>query len=113
MFLSSLCSRSGLLSQLLTSDLLLFELLHLDCKLPLLFLLTAESLLLLSLPFGILSLESVFLLFELALSCLLSLLFLQVANQPLSGDLLALVALPDAIWHSFEVCAEQVVGLFT
>ena len=77
------------------------------------FLLSTEPLLLLTHLFGVLSLKPVFLLLKLALSRFLPLLLLQVANEALSRDLLALVALPDALRHSLEICTEQVVWLLT
>lgn len=49
----------------------------------------------------------------LSLASLLALLLLEVANEALAGDGLALEALPDALWHPVEVCAEQVIRLLT
>ena len=77
------------------------------------FLLSTEPLLLFTILFGVLSLKPVFLLLELSLSRLLPLLLLQVANEALSRDLLALVALPDALRHPLEIRTEQVVRLLT
>ena len=74
---------------------------------------TTKPLLLFPLLFGVFALKPVFLLFELALACFLPLFFFKVANEALSRDLLAFVALPNSLWHPLEVCAEQVVRLIT
>lgn len=63
--------------------------------------------------FGVFALLTVFLLLELTFTGLLALLFLEVADESLPGDGLALEALPDSVWHTFEVSAEKVVWFFT
>ena len=100
-----------MLLHLLPSDLLLFHLLHFDLELALLFLLAALPLLLLTLLLGILPLLSIFLLLELPLTCLLSLFLLEVADETLSGDCLALEALPDTVRHALQVSTEEMVRL--
>ena len=87
-------------------DLDLLDLLDFDLELPLLFLLASQLLLLLSRFLRILSVKSVFLLFDLTLPHLLSLLFLQLANQSVPLDVDALEAFPEAVRHAFEVGAE-------
>ena len=97
---------------MLPPKLLLLHLLKLNRQLSLLFLLTTEPLFFLSLFLGILSLQPIFLFFELPLTSLLPLFLLEVANEALSGDLLALVALPDALGHALKIRAEQMVRFF-
>ena len=52
-------------------------------------------------------------LFLLSLECFETGLLLEHTNELLSGDVLALLALPFLVWHLLEVSTEQVVGLFT
>ena len=54
----------------------------------------------LALFFGIFSIKPVFFPLELTLSHFLSLFFFKVANESLSGDVLALKALPDTVRHA-------------
>lgn len=82
-------------------------------QLKLLLLLPAIFQLVFSLLLDLLLIETVFLLFLLTLASLLSLLLLEVADQALPGDSLALEAFPDAVWHSVQICAEQMIGLLT
>ena len=98
---------------MLPSDLLLLHLLHLDLEFALFFLLAALSLFLLTLLLSVLSLLPVLLLLELAFSRLLPLLLLEVANESLSGDGLALEALPDALGHPLQVGTEEMIRLVT
>ena len=101
----------SLLLHLLPSDLLLLHLLHFDLELALLFLLAALPLLLLTLLLGIFPLLPILLLLELSLAGLLPLLLLEVADEALSGDGLALEALPDTIRHTLQVSTEEMVRL--
>ena len=100
-----------MLLHLLPSDLLLLHLLHFDLELALLFLLAALPLLLLTLLLGIFPLLPILLLLELSLAGLLPLLLLEVADEALSGDGLALEALPDTIRHTLQVSTEEMVRL--
>ena len=84
---------------------------HFDLELALLFLLAALPLLLLTLLLGILPLLPILLLLELSLSCLLPLFLLEVADETLSGDGLALKAFPDTVRHALQVSTEEMVRL--
>ena len=95
------------------SYLLLLHLLHFDLELALLFLLTTLPLLLLTLFLGILPLLPIFLLLELSLAGLLSLFLLEVTDETLSGDGLALEALPDPVRHTLQVSTEEMIRLIT
>mmetsp|Transcript_2210 Transcript_2210/g.2903 ORF Transcript_2210/g.2903 Transcript_2210/m.2903 type:complete len:214 (-) Transcript_2210:320-961(-) len=101
-----------LLSHGLPPLFLLVQFCDLEGILSLLFLLSALLLLLFALLLGRFALESIFLLLEFALAHLLSLLLLQVADEALARDVLALKALPDTLGHALQVCAEQVIRLF-
>lgn len=82
------------------AELQLLQLLEFDSSLALFLDLAAHLLLVLTLLLGKFALKPVTLLLELALTHFLSLLFLQVSDQALTGDVLALEALPDAIGHA-------------
>ena len=82
-------------------------------ELALLFLLATLPLLLLTLLLRVLPLLPVLLLLEFALARLLPLLLLEVADESLSGDGLALEALPDTFGHALQVGTEEMVGLIT
>ena len=63
---------------------------------------------------GVFAIDSVFLLLNFTLALLLSLLFLEHADELFAGNLDALEALPGGAFvlrHALEVSAEQVIGL--
>lgn len=85
----------------------------LDLHLALLFQFASHFLLFLSLSPLILLLKPVFLFLELSFTRLFSLFLLKIGDQALSRDRLALVTLPDAIGHAFQLCTEQMERLLT
>lgn len=108
--LSSLCD---LLSKSLLTLLRLLDLGNPNGGLPLLLNLTTHLLVLLSLPFCELTLQTISFLLKLTLTKLLALLLFKVTDEALAGDVLAFEAFPNTVWHALKVCAKQMIWFLT